>query len=78
MLNNDNTITLRADGISLDRVVETVAEFGQASFELVAWELYVSEAKLEPVWRRAVERGLIHEAGTCWESGERLYEVSGR
>jgi hypothetical protein len=55
--------------------LETVAEFGEASVGLVAWDLCVSEDELGIVWDRAIEERLIELVGRCEQTGETMYRV---
>jgi hypothetical protein len=50
---------MHEDPVRLDEVLGVVAEFGQASLELVAWELGVPVEVVHPVWRRALDEGLL-------------------
>lgn len=50
------------DTVRLDEVLAVVAEFGQASFELVAWELGVPTEAVRPVWARALDERLLGPA----------------
>jgi hypothetical protein len=60
---------------SLRDVLETVAEFGEASAGLVAWDLCVSEQDLQPAWEQAVRERLIKPAHQCSETGEMMYRL---
>ncbi|MFL5828718.1 MAG: hypothetical protein ACJ76X_02265 [Solirubrobacteraceae bacterium] len=60
---------------TLRDVLETVAEFGEASAGLVAWDLCVSEIELGPVWDQAVGEQLIEPVRRCAETGETLYRL---
>jgi hypothetical protein len=60
---------------TLRDVLETVAEFGEASAELVAWDLFVSEDELRPAWDRAVAERLIEPVRRCQETGETMYRL---
>jgi hypothetical protein len=50
---------MHEDAVRLDEVLGVVAEFGQASLELVAWELGVPIEAVHPLWRRALDEGLL-------------------
>jgi hypothetical protein len=60
---------------TLRDVLETVAEFGEASAGLVAWDLCVSEDELRPAWNQAVGERLIEPVRRCEETGETMYRV---
>jgi hypothetical protein len=62
-----------AIAVGVTSVVDTVSEFGEASLELVAWELSVPERTLEYVWAQAIEHGMLRAAGVCPTTGERLF-----
>jgi hypothetical protein len=57
-------------------VLETVADFRQASIELVAWELSLPASTLRPAWSHAVAHGLLRELGADADTGETMYRVS--
>jgi hypothetical protein len=59
----------------LGEVLDTLAEFGEASIGLVAWELSLREEALAPAWRQAFADGLIEEVGRCPETAERMYRL---
>jgi hypothetical protein len=59
----------------LDDVLDTIAEFGAASIDLVAWELCLPVQALVPAWRQAVCERLIEEAGRCRETAELQYRL---
>jgi hypothetical protein len=50
------------DAVRLDEVLAVVAEFGQASVELVAWELGVPIQAVRPLWARALNERLLGPA----------------
>jgi len=60
----------------LPEILDTIHEFGTASLELVAWELSLSEAVLQPAWYQAVERRLIESAGLNPGTDEQMYRLS--
>jgi hypothetical protein len=60
---------------TLRDVLETVAEFGEASGGLVAWDLCVSEDELRPIWDQAVGERLIEPVRRCDETGETMYTL---
>lgn len=53
-----------------------MAEFRQASIELVAWELSLPESTLRAAWCYAVAHGLLRELGRDPDNGELIYRVS--
>jgi hypothetical protein len=55
--------------------LETVAEFGEASAGLVAWDLCVSDDELRPVWDQAVSERLLEPVRRCEQTGEAMYRV---
>lgn len=59
----------------LGDVLDTIAEFGQASIGLVAWELCLPEEALAPAWKQAIESRLIREVEECSTSGELMYRL---
>jgi hypothetical protein len=62
---------------TLRDVLETVAEFGEASAGLVAWDLCISEDELRRTWEQAVGERLIEPVRRCEETGETMYRVMG-
>ncbi len=60
----------------MGEVLETVAEFGSASLELVAWELSLPEHELARAWAHAIGRGLIGLVGLCLETQGARYAVA--
>ena len=60
----------------LEAVLETVTDFGEASLELVAWELSLPEATLASAWDQVVRERLVEHAGECRETGELLYRLA--
>ena len=50
---------MHEDPVRLDEVLGVVAEFGQASLELVAWELGVPVDAVRPLWARALDERLL-------------------
>ena len=60
---------------TLRDVLETVAEFGEASASLVAWDLCVSDDELRPAWDQALGERLIEPVRRCEQTGEMLYRV---
>jgi hypothetical protein len=66
---------VRATVPSLRDVLETVADFSEASAGLVAWDLCVSEDELRSAWDQAVSERLIEPVRRCEETGEMMYRV---
>jgi hypothetical protein len=66
---------VRATIPTLRDVLETVAEFGEASAGLVAWDLCVSEEELRTAWDQAVAERLIEPVRRCVQTGETMYRV---
>lgn len=65
----------------LERVLDVVYdfdEFGGASLGLVAWELGVAEADVEPGWEQAIRRGLLAPAGVDELHHEQMWRLSQR
>ncbi len=60
----------------LPELLETLAEFGTASLELVAWELSLSEAALLEAKLYAFAQGLIEVAGRDPSSDEETYRLT--
>jgi hypothetical protein len=56
----------------------TIRDFGAASVELVAWELFVSPEQIEPAIQQALAKGLVEKAGLDIETGEQLYRLVNR
>jgi hypothetical protein len=61
----------------LNETLGTIAEFGVASAELVAWDLFLGPEEIRPAVRQALAEGLIEEAGVDIETGEQLYRLVG-
>lgn len=62
----------------LPELLETLAEFGTASLDLVAWELSLSEAALVSAKDQAIAQGLIEVAGRESGTGAETYRLVGR
>jgi hypothetical protein len=60
----------------LGDVLDTIAEFGEASIGLVAWELCLPVEALAPAWRQAVSERLIEEVGRCTQTAELQYRLA--
>ena len=60
----------------LRSLLETVDEFGSASRELVAWEYGLDQEAIEPVWRAALDDGLIRFIGQDAQTGEAMYTLT--
>jgi hypothetical protein len=59
----------------LDRTLAVIREFGAASGELVAWELFLDLEEVKPAVRQALADGLIEAAGLDIQTGEQLYRL---
>lgn len=59
----------------VDEIVNTVADFGSASLELVAWELCLSEEQLRDAWEQTLDRGWLEPAGPDEETGEEMFRL---
>jgi hypothetical protein len=59
----------------LDKTLAVIREFGAASAELVAWELFLDPEAVRPAVRHALAGGLIEEAGLDIQTGEQLYRL---
>ena len=65
--------------IGLADLLETAAEFGQVSADLVAWEFMVPETALRQVWLRALEEQfLLRSQETDPDTGEAMYVLTAR
>lgn len=64
-----------ADDPTLADVLDAVEGFSAASRGLIAWELTVSEATIEPVWLRALEQSLLRATGAT-DLGEPTYQMT--
>jgi hypothetical protein len=61
---------------TMDELLETIGEFGSASLALVAWDFWLSEEQLSPLWMKAARSGLIQPAGRCPETSEPIYSLT--
>jgi hypothetical protein len=61
---------------TLEEVLGMVGQFGSASLGLVAWEFWLSEEQLSPLWIEATRGGLIQPTGGCPETGEPMYSLT--
>jgi hypothetical protein len=64
------------DPIPLHEILDVIAEFGEASPELVAWELQCDVSEVAPAWHRALAEGLVGEARVDTVSGEEMRTLS--
>jgi hypothetical protein len=62
--------------VALYEILDVIAEFGEASRELVAWELRCHDAEIEPGWRRALTERLLGNAHIDTISGEEMWSLS--
>jgi hypothetical protein len=60
----------------LDEVLETIGEFGSVSLGPLAWEFWLSEEQLSPLWLGASGGALIQPAGRCPETGEPMCSLT--
>ena len=61
----------------LNETLKTIREFGAASAEFVAWDLFVDPEPIRAAVLQALAEGLIEEAGLDIETGEQLYRLVG-
>src|SRR5664279_1219381 len=57
----------RTDAVSVRSLLDVMADldqFGGASLELVAWDLYMEESAGSAAWSRAVADGILERSGT--------------
>lgn len=59
----------------MEDVLETVDDFGTASFGLIAWELLTSEETLAPIWRQAIEDRMLRATGAT-DLDEPTYQLT--
>jgi len=62
--------------VALREILDVIAEFGEASRELVAWELRCDVAEIAPGWRRALAEGLLGDGRLDPISGEEMKALS--
>jgi hypothetical protein len=62
--------------VTLEEVLETVSEFGQASRDLVAWEFALDGGELAGVWDQAVGEGLLRPVVELGGTGEQMYALA--
>ena len=65
-------------GRSLLDVMPDFDQFGGASLELVAWELYIEESAVSAAWSRAIADGLLERSGTDEVPGEETWRLTTR
>lgn len=57
-------------------VMSDFDQFGGASLELVAWELYIDESAGSAAWSRAIADGLIERSETHEVPGEETWKLT--
>jgi hypothetical protein len=62
--------------VALHEILDVIAEFGEASPELVAWELQCHVAEVAPAWGRALAEGLLANAHIDTMCGEEMWALS--
>jgi hypothetical protein len=62
--------------LSIREVLEAVAELGEASLQLVGWELNVQEFEARPAFERAIADGLLARRGVDELHGEVMYALT--
>jgi hypothetical protein len=62
--------------VTLEEVLETVSEFGEASRDLVAWEFALDGGELTGVWDQAVGEGLLRPVVKPGGTGEQMYALA--
>jgi hypothetical protein len=62
--------------VPLHEILDVIADFGEASRELVAWELQCHVADVAPGWRRALAEGLVGDPHIDPMSGEEMRALS--
>jgi hypothetical protein len=62
--------------LSVRQVLEAVAELGEASLQLVCWELSVHEREARPAFERAIADGLLVGCGVDELHGEVIYALT--
>ncbi len=60
----------------LSEMLDTIAEFGDASIGLVAWELSLPEDALDAAWAQALEVGLIEASRRCSQTSELMFRLA--
>jgi hypothetical protein len=70
------TTPLPGKPVALREILDVIAEFGEASRELVAWELRCDVDEVAPGWRRALAEGLVGAARLDPISGEEMRPLS--
>jgi sugar phosphate isomerase/epimerase len=64
--------------LSVREVLDAVAELGEASLQLVCWELNVQEFEARPAFERAIADGLLARRGVDDLLGEVMYALTER
>jgi hypothetical protein len=62
--------------LSVRQVLEAVADLGEASLQLVCWELSVHEREARPAFERAIADGLLVGCGVDELHGEVMYALT--
>jgi hypothetical protein len=62
--------------LSVRQVLEAVAELGEASLQLVCWELSVHEREARSAFERAIADGLLVGCGVDELHGEVIYALT--
>ena len=62
--------------LSVQQVLEAVAELEEASLELVCWEFNVHVDEARPAFERAIADGLLARRGVDELNGEVMYAVT--
>ena len=62
--------------LSVRQVLEAVAELGEASLQLVCWELNVQEFEARPAFERAIADGLLARRGVDELHGEVMHALT--
>jgi hypothetical protein len=62
--------------LSVRQVLQAVAELGEASLQLVCWELSVHEREARPAFERAIADGLLVPCGVDELHGEAMYALT--
>jgi hypothetical protein len=80
----DRRVARRAGGdrsvgavvLSVRQVLEAVAELGEASLQLVCWEVSVHEREARPAFERTIADGLLIRCGVDELHGEAMYALT--
>jgi hypothetical protein len=72
-------LAMPMEGISVPLVLEVLADFddlGGASLSLVAWELFVEEARVADAWQQMLADGLLRPADRDPGDDEQLWRLT--